>query len=416
MKTLNIDNRRILFLGYAVPEKLFDEVTSTEKYPQIQGTKLIWRIIRGIEESSGCCLDLLSAAYASDYPGNSRILFSYKRWKHCEKASDVIMPFINLLILKHVTRFVSALFLVLRWLIKYRNVENKHILIYAIHSPFMLAAILASLMFNVKITQIVPDLPEHMGNYEKAGFVRKISKKADIFLTKRLLRRMNGLVVLTKQIAEFVGDPKMPFIVMEGSVSLDELPSHVESQEMTSSSQDFVIMYAGGLNADYGIQLLLDAFKLIHNERYKLWFCGKGEMESALRDIAKKDKRIVYWGFLPNKDILMLETKATVLINPRPSNKTFTKYSFPSKILEYMCSGRPVIATNLPGIPFEYHKYLYVLEDETPHGLAKFIEHISSKSPQELADFGRASQDFVRNEKNYVKQGKRIYDFITSLE
>lgn len=71
MNNQTVANRCILFLGYAVPDELFSDTTKKEKYPQVQGTKLIWRIIKGIEESSGIRLDLISTVYASNYPDNS---------------------------------------------------------------------------------------------------------------------------------------------------------------------------------------------------------------------------------------------------------------------------------------------------------------------------------------------------------
>ena len=38
-------------------------------------------------------------------------------------------------------------------------------------------------------------------------------------------------------------------------------------------------------------------------------------------------------------------------VNPRQNNEEFTKYSFPSKTMEYLASGVPVVAYKLDGIP-----------------------------------------------------------------
>ena len=56
-------------------------------------------------------------------------------------------------------------------------------------------------------------------------------------------------------------------------------------------------------------------------------------------------------GCVTNDEIVRLQCEATLLVNPRPSDKEFCKYSFPSKTIEYMASGTPVLMTKLPGVP-----------------------------------------------------------------
>jgi glycosyltransferase involved in cell wall biosynthesis len=138
-------------------------------------------------------------------------------------------------------------------------------------------------------------------------------------------------------------------------------------------------------------------------------------MEPVVRERSLRDPRIVYWGFLPNKDVMEKERQATVLVNPRPSDRDFTRYSCPIKLLEFMLSARPTITTALPGIPEEYMDFLYVLQEETPEKLANLIRSVCSKPREELSEFGRRSSDFVRREKSYRRQGQRINDFLVRI-
>jgi glycosyltransferase involved in cell wall biosynthesis len=130
-----------------------------------------------------------------------------------------------------------------------------------------------------------------------------------------------------------------------------------------------MILYAGQLKAKYGLELLLQAFLRLEDQSLRLLILGKGDYEENIRQASLKDPRIVFKGYCPQGEIKKLLNAATVLINPRPTNQSFTQYSFPSKTIEYMVSGRPVISTRLPGIPDDYFPYLYVLENETPEGL-----------------------------------------------
>jgi hypothetical protein len=79
-----------------------------------------------------------------------------------------------------------------------------------------------------------------------------------------------------------------------------------------------------------------------------------------------------------------------------------------------MMTGRPVISTMLPGIPCEYREYLFILQDETPFGLAKLLQEVCEKPLTELSEIGQRARSFVLREKNYLRQGKRMFRFIQS--
>ena len=51
--------------------------------------------------------------------------------------------------------------------------------------------------------------------------------------------------------------------------------------------------------------------------------------------------------------------RADVLVNPRPNEGEYTKYSFPSKNIEYLLSGNPVVGYMLSGMPEDYRRFVY---------------------------------------------------------
>ena len=103
-----------------------------------------------------------------------------------------------------------------------------------------------------------------------------------------------------------------------------------------------------------------------------------------------------------------LQQKATVLINPRNNDGEYTKYSFPSKTMEYMLSGKPVIMYKLDGVPDEYDSYLYYIGGNTADDIKKTILEVLNKSEKELESFGQKAAEFVSENKNSVVQAKRI--------
>ena len=106
------------------------------------------------------------------------------------------------------------------------------------------------------------------------------------------------------------------------------------------------------------------------------------------------------------------ELKASLLVNPRPTNEDYVKYSFPSKNMEYMASGTPVITTHLPGMPDEYLPYVFLFEDETVSGMINMLQKILLLSNEELYTMGFRAKKFVLENKNSVVQARRILDMI----
>jgi glycosyltransferase involved in cell wall biosynthesis len=142
--------------------------------------------------------------------------------------------------------------------------------------------------------------------------------------------------------------------------------------------------------------------------------CGFGEAEKAI--LESQDKRIVYLGKVDRKQALALQQRATVLVNPRQNTEEFTKYSFPSKTMEYLASGVPVVAYKLDGIPDEYDPYLNYVPDNSVEALAGTIQKIINMSAEDRKEIGRRGQKFVLEEKNAQKQTKRILDLINGIE
>jgi glycosyltransferase involved in cell wall biosynthesis len=164
-----------------------------------------------------------------------------------------------------------------------------------------------------------------------------------------------------------------------------------------------VILYSGALLEKFGLKNLIEAFTLIDGD-YELWVFGSGEMEEAIMRAAKMDQRIKNWGYVSNEEVLRHQINAKILVNPRFTSQDFTQYSFPSKLLEYLSSGTPVLTTRLESIPDDYTDKFYFIDDESVAGMKSAIERCISKPEEELTLFGKNAQDFVFNNKNNFEQ------------
>ena len=106
------------------------------------------------------------------------------------------------------------------------------------------------------------------------------------------------------------------------------------------------------------------------------------------------------------------EMDATLLVNPRPTDEEYVKYSFPSKTMEYMASGTPVLTTRLPGMPAEYYPYVDFIDEETPEGIARALKRVLSRSEGELFSRGMDARAFILKTRNNLVQAEKILDML----
>jgi glycosyltransferase involved in cell wall biosynthesis len=398
-------------VGAAVPQNMMEAIIKADQSPQIQTHKLSWAIIQGIE-STGHVIDLISTAPISDYPRSDWAWCGYLRWDRANSSDNRLAPFINILGLKQLTRWMSCVFMLLRWSMAHRG-KMRHVLVYGLLSPHLYAVRCVRLLFRMTATVLITDLPGLA--VAREPWWRSVWRPIDRYMVHRALREADGLVVLTRQIAEDCA-PTVPSIVMEGIVSVESEERAKTIVPRNARAREFTILYAGVLARVYGIPLLLDAFAKLPGEEFRLWLCGWGDMAEDIRRQAAEDARVCCLGVICPEEAFERCQRATVLINPRPSDACFARYSFPSKLLEYMAAGRPVITTRLPGIPAEYDPYVVWLDRETPDGLAALLSELQRRPPEELDDLGERGRNFVLREKNYRRQGERIVDFIGAIQ
>ena len=107
-----------------------------------------------------------------------------------------------------------------------------------------------------------------------------------------------------------------------------------------------------------------------------------------------------------------MQGEATVLINPRQNNGEYTKYSFPSKTIEYLASATPLIAYKLDGIPDEYDDYIEYVEGNSVDDLKNKIIDICEMDRDKLIIKGNKNRNFIINNKNARYQTKKILDIL----
>ena len=286
-----------------------------------------------------------------------------------------------------------------------------YILVYATNLAFLRAATeMRNKYKNVRICLIVPDLPDDMESNKYAGIRRRIS---NVFFKSydEYMSQFDSYVLLTESMADRIGCKEGTYIVNEGVYDEGDSSRSISLLQ----NEDFTIFYSGMMYRKFGVMNLVDAVHRMKNEKVKLVLCGYGESVDEIKTLSKTDKRIEYLGIISRDEALNYQSKADLLVNPRvPDQNPFTKFSFPSKNLEYLASGTPTLLYQLEGIPSEYYDYCYFLDkDHTDvESLQMKIEEIMNVPFEERKKRAMKARDFVLNNKNAKKTGEAIIELL----
>ena len=315
---------------------------------------------------------------------------------------------INIPVFKQLSRRVDARKVIRKWLND--HAEDGIILTYSI-PPFLVKDILTyAKKYHVKTAAIIPDLLRDMYINENQHTILYRLKQWYLKPALRLQGDYDGYVYLTDAMSEIVA-PGKPYMVMEGIADT----GNVIAPDTEEKAAPRGIMYAGMLHEKYGILNLIDAFEQLDMPDAELWLFGEGTAVPEIKARAAADNRIRYFGSVSRSQILEYERRATLLVNPRDPAETFTKYSFPSKTIEYMLSGTPLMTTKLKGIPEAYFDYVFSSESNRTEALAEAIKKAMQRPEKELMKFGRRAQEFIKREKNSCWQVKRILTFLEGI-
>ena len=164
------------------------------------------------------------------------------------------------------------------------------------------------------------------------------------------------------------------------------------------------MIYVGRLEEIKGVDVLLEAWKILGNDAPELIMCGTGPMEEWCRNYVREHHltKVKIAGFVKNEIVREMIGQSRALVLP-----TQVYEGFPMTILEAMSVGTPVIGSKLGNVG--------TLIKDSVNGI-----RFEAKSPEELAevvktfkaDYNCVSEYYQKNysrEANYRKL-KEIYD------
>lgn len=402
-----MNKRKVIFLGFTIPAKIADDYFKLDPSPAIQTHKFAWSFARSLAFYNQ--VFLVSSIPIQNYPLVDKIFIKGGVF-HSQGFKGYYIPFINILLVKHVSRLISGFFILL-YLCIFK--KSQVIFVHGIHTPYL---ILASFfrIFGIKVAIVLTDPAgvELSTDSVLSIFLKRMDRYVVCYFTKRA----SFLIALAPKLIE-ISNKKLATLVFPGILNKgfeDKINSlNILKKE---NRKEFIIIYAGGLHEIYGIKILVNAI-LSFNKNYniKMVFFGKGDQLDYIKKVSAYDSRIEYSGFLSDNELIPQLLNADLLINPRPTSSDFASLSFPSKLIEYLATGVPVLTTRIDSIPLEYEGFFYYIEDETEIGIQEAIIAVLKKPTIEKFSKALKAKQFIEKDASEKAIAEKINYMVTKL-
>lgn len=362
-----------------------------------------WGLLRGLSQLLDRPIETVNTVPMGSFPRHSRILLERSQHTQLPQANIHSPGFLNLPLIKQWQRRRNA-YRQLKKLLK-TSTEPVTVVAYSLYNPHLKAVARLKKRHSFRYILVVPDLPGCYGVESTNPILRFIQRRIgnrDL----RLSQAADGYVVLTEQMKIPLQTGSKPCAVIEGIYNdRGEIPAPTEKTEPP------VILYTGALDTAFGIHTLVEAFRLLPPGSAQLHIAGGG----AYAETLKKAEDVCYLGYLPKDQVEARQRSATVLVNPRPNDRDYVKYSFPSKTIEYLASGTAVVMNRLPGVPGDYEDHVFFTERDDAQGLAQALQRVLSLDAATLAAHGAAAQAFIQTQKSPAPQAQKILTLANSL-
>ncbi len=174
----------------------------------------------------------------------------------------------------------------------------------------------------------------------------------------KLLRESDGLICITKALKEaliqkYEISPEKILVAPDGvreRLLVARPMSKKEARAQLNMRVNKVVLYTGQLLPGKGADVFVDAAQYFTSDVSFILVGGHGDYWEQMQRRVKEEKlaNVKLTGFVPPAQVSIYQSAADVLVLPATADHEISSYTSPLKLFEYMASGRPIVASDLP--------------------------------------------------------------------
>ncbi|KKG87426.1 hypothetical protein DU57_02430 [Methanosarcina mazei] len=231
--------------------------------------------------------------------------------------------------------------------------------------------------------------------YEESNVDKKFSTKTKplkhlikfvyIEIEELLFKKSDAIIVYTDNLREYTSkrfaiNIEKIFVVPHGinlnTPPIDEEKTDSIRNKLKIPDTNKIIMYGGSLSELHGTPYLIEAINYVNEKRQNISFIilGRGVLENKLKKYVSDNKltNIYLLGFVSPEEMGYYLSLANILLIPH-ARCMQTELDQPTKLFEYLVSGKPIVSFNLKAIAEIIGKNGVLVEPDNPKALADGI-------------------------------------------
>ncbi len=240
------------------------------------------------------------------------------------------------------------------------------------------------------------------------------------FWYKYILKKSDKIIVLNKyiknEISKVIKNDKNIFVASDG-VDIKKFDIEITKEEarkkLNLPLDKKIVVYTGLLYKWKGVQTLVESSGYLSDDFLIVFVGGKEHHVKDFKNKNRKYKNVLFFGSRSHSEIPLWLKSADILVLPNTAKENISKYyTSPMKLFEYMASGIPIIASNLPSLREILNQNNSVLvEPDNAKKLAEVVNKLLNN--KELSD--RISKQAFKDVQNYT-WGKRVNNILNFIK
>lgn len=256
--------------------------------------------------------------------------------------------------------------------------KKKNINIINIHTLALLPlGCLLKLIYGAKLIYDTHELETETTNLK--GLRKKLSK----WLEYLLIKQVDHIFVVSEHIADWYEKTyniARPTVLLNAPRAAHVKKTNYFRETFHLRDDQIILLYQGGLTAERGVDILLEAFKKKIDDKLVIIFMGYGKFEEKIQSLSKSYNNIFFHKAVPTDVVLNYTASADVGIALIQNTCLSHNFCMPNKLFEYAMAGLPVIVSNVKEMSAFVKKYQMgvVVEDYSVASLNEAIEGLLS--------------------------------------
>lgn len=261
-----------------------------------------------------------------------------------------------------------------------------------------------------------------------SNFLRRMISKWSAYRSENYLPKIaSGYIVISSYLKEFYSkytDPDkilLSPILVNNNFNININKNILQDNFLYKKYKNKkVIVYSGSFAEKDGVEYLIKAFFLVHQQIPESTFVLTGS--SFHNDTLNKIKKLaedlkfgdsIEFVGLVNRETLNIFNKIACMFLVCRTNSEFSKFGFPWKLGEYCLTGKPILATNVGDISkyFTDMEHLFIAEPEDSLSIANKMMTILEDYSFAL-NIAENAKHHVLNLFNYKNEMRKVKNFI----